>query len=138
MLPVLHILGKLAMADIFLIALYITLSKGIGVNLVWGGGELVNHQQKGSLGYLKAGEFKSLRVVNDAQVKESVIDRALVTIDVDVDAGTYSVTLDGKTYSDLPLDNKGPIDTIRFITNGCSESGFSRSSIDDITIRKAK
>ena len=38
-LPALHILGKLAMADIFLIALYITLSKGIGLGTVetaWG------------------------------------------------------------------------------------------------------
>src|SRR6056297_170988 len=38
-LPVLQILGKLAMADIFLIALYITISKGIGVGRIetaWG------------------------------------------------------------------------------------------------------
>lgn len=38
-LPVLEIIGKLAMADIFLIALYITLSKGMGVGRVepaWG------------------------------------------------------------------------------------------------------
>ncbi len=38
-LPVLHILGKLAMADIFLIALYITLTKGIGIGKIetaWG------------------------------------------------------------------------------------------------------
>lgn len=38
-LPVLQILGKLAMADIFLIALYITVSKGIGVGKIetaWG------------------------------------------------------------------------------------------------------
>ena len=38
-LPALEILGKLAMADIFLIALYITLSKGIGVGRIetaWG------------------------------------------------------------------------------------------------------
>lgn len=38
-LPVLHILGKLAMADIFLIALYITLAKGIGIGRIevaWG------------------------------------------------------------------------------------------------------
>ena len=37
--PVLHLLGKLAMADIFLIALYITLSKGIGIGKIetaWG------------------------------------------------------------------------------------------------------
>ena len=38
-LPVLPILGKLAMADIFLIALYIVLAKGVGVGTVevaWG------------------------------------------------------------------------------------------------------
>lgn len=38
-LPVLHLLGKLAMADIFLIAIYITIAKGIGVGRVetaWG------------------------------------------------------------------------------------------------------
>ncbi|WP_323784062.1 paraquat-inducible protein A [Leisingera sp.] len=37
--PVLHVLGKLAMADIFLIALYITLAKGIGLGTIetaWG------------------------------------------------------------------------------------------------------
>ncbi len=39
MLPALYLLGKLAMADIFLIALYITLSKGIGIGRIetaWG------------------------------------------------------------------------------------------------------
>lgn len=39
LLSTLHILGKLAMADIFLIALYITLTKGIGVGRIevaWG------------------------------------------------------------------------------------------------------
>lgn len=38
-MPALHVLGKLAMADIFLIALYITVIKGIGVGRVetaWG------------------------------------------------------------------------------------------------------
>lgn len=38
-MPVLHVLGKLAMADIFLIALYITVARGIGVGRVetaWG------------------------------------------------------------------------------------------------------
>ena len=38
-MPALHILGKLAMADVFLIALYITVVKGIGVGRLetaWG------------------------------------------------------------------------------------------------------
>ncbi|APE43141.1 paraquat-inducible membrane protein A [Sulfitobacter alexandrii] len=38
-LPALQLLGKLAMADVFLIALYVTLAKGIGVGRVetaWG------------------------------------------------------------------------------------------------------
>ncbi|MAT49567.1 MAG: hypothetical protein CMK32_00065, partial [Porticoccaceae bacterium] len=82
--------------------------------------------------------FKTLFVVNDKKAKESVVEKAVVTIDVDVDAGTFSVTFNGKTYPDLPFDNKGPIDTIRFITNGCSGSGFSKSSIDDVIISKKK
>ncbi len=39
LLPALHVLGKLAMADIFLIALYITIVKGIGygrIETAWG------------------------------------------------------------------------------------------------------
>ena len=38
-LPVLHVLGKLAMADVFLIALYIVIAKGAGmvpVEVAWG------------------------------------------------------------------------------------------------------
>lgn len=38
-LPVLHLLGKLAMADLFLIALYIVLAKGVGlarIEVAWG------------------------------------------------------------------------------------------------------
>jgi len=34
LLPVLHVMGKLAMADVFLIALYITLTKGIGIGRI--------------------------------------------------------------------------------------------------------
>lgn len=37
--PVLHVLGKLAMADIFLIALYITVAKGVSyatIEVAWG------------------------------------------------------------------------------------------------------
>ena len=112
------------------------LSKGIGVNLLWGGGEQVDNQDAGSFGYFKNGEFKKLFIVNDTRVKNSVVQKAVVTIDVDVDSSTYTVRFNGKTYSDLPFDNKGPIDTIRFITNGCSETGFSRSAIDDVTISK--
>lgn len=114
------------------------LAKGIGVNLAWGGGEHVDHQKAGSFGYFNKGEFKKLFIVNDLKVKPSVVEKAIVRIDVDVDAGTYSVIFNGKTYPDLPFDNKGPIDTIRFITNGCSETGFSRSSIDDVTITKVE
>ena len=39
LLPALHILGKLAMADVFLVALYIVVVKGIGLGRVetgWG------------------------------------------------------------------------------------------------------
>lgn len=112
------------------------LSKGVGVNLIWGGGELVKHQKKGSFGYLKNGEFKALRVINDTAVADSVVEKAVVAIEVDLDAGHYTVQLNGESYQGLPLDNEGPIDTIRFIANGCSETGFSKSSIDDVIISK--
>ncbi|MCB2110711.1 MAG: paraquat-inducible protein A [Defluviimonas sp.] len=39
LLPALHVLGRLAMADVFLVALYIVLAKGVGVGRVetgWG------------------------------------------------------------------------------------------------------
>ena len=114
------------------------LSKGIGINLIWGGGELVSHQKTGSFGYARAGEFKPLFVVNDRANKESVVPKPLVTIEVDVDAKRYAITFNGKTYPNLPFDHDGPIDTIRFIANGCSESGFSKSAIDDFKISKKK
>ena len=112
------------------------LAKGMGVNLLWGGGEMVDSQARGSFGYLQEGRFNALFVANDKQAENTVVDNPIVTIDVDVDAGTYSVKFNGKTYPDLPFDNKVPIDTIRFISNGCSASGFSKSSIDDVTITK--
>ena len=114
------------------------LAKGIGVNLIWGGGELVDRQDAGSFGYLKNGEFKTLFVVNDRKVENTVVKKAVVTIDVDLDSSTYRVKFNGNTYAELPFDNKGPIDTIRFITNGCSKTGFSKSAIDDVTISKGK
>ena len=62
--------------------------------------------------------------------------RQVVTIEVDLDAGAYTVKFNGKTWPGIPFDNKGPIDTIRFLTNGCSSTGFSKSSIDDVTITR--
>lgn len=112
--------------------------KGIGVNLVWGGGELVNHEKAGSLGYLKGGQFKPLVVINDNRVKSSVVEKAVVTIEVDLDSNSFRLSVGGKTYNDLPLDNEGPIDTIRFITNGCSASGFRKSSIDNVLVTRQK
>ena len=112
------------------------LSKGIGVNLLWGGGERVNFEPSGSFGYCRRGKFAPLFVLNDNENKETVVDKPVITIAVDIDAGTYAVKCNGETYPDLPLDNKVPFDTIRFISNGCSKSGFSKSSIDDIKISK--
>lgn len=114
------------------------LAKGIGVNLVWGGGEVVDFQDRGSFGYLKEGKFKALFVVNNKTAENTVVEHAVVTIDVDVDSNTYTLKFNSKTYSDLPFDNKGPIDTIRFMTDGCSATGFSKSSIDDVIIIKEK
>ena len=114
------------------------LAKGMGVNLLWGGGDLLASHAKGSFGYLKDGKFNALFVVNDKQAEKTVVKNPVVTIEVDMDASTYRVIFNGQTYPDIPFDNECPIDTIRFITNGCSKSGFSRSSIDDVMITKGK
>ena len=79
------------------------LAKGMGVNLIWGGGELVDFKESGSFGYLKSGKFHPLFVVNDAKVKKTVVEKPVVTIDVDVDSSTYTVKFNGKTYPDLPF-----------------------------------
>ena len=111
------------------------LSKGIGVNLVWGGGEPIDHHTRGSLGYLQDGKFAPLFVVNDAADKSSLVEKAVVTIDANASTGTYKVRFNGKTYGDLTFDNDVAIDTIRFVAHGCSESGFSKSAIDDVVVR---
>lgn len=114
------------------------LAKGVRVNLLWGGGDQVGGRPAGSFGYLANGKFEPLRVVNDAKAPESVAKSSVVTIDVDLDASTYRIALDGKTYADLPFESKGPVDTIRFIANGCSATGFSKSAIDDVRITKGQ
>ncbi|MEM7396168.1 MAG: hypothetical protein AAF492_27860 [Verrucomicrobiota bacterium] len=114
------------------------LAKGIGVNLVWGGGDLVDYQDAGSFGYYKGGKFTSLFVANDVQSGDSVVKKPVVTIEVNVDAGTYSLSFNGKTYPNLPFDNKGPIDTVRFTTHLCSVTGFTKTSIDDLVISQEK
>ena len=58
----------------------------------------------------------------------------VVTLEIDLDAGTYTVGFNGKTYPNLPLENRGPIDTIRFVASGCSKTGFLKSSIDDLIV----
>lgn len=112
------------------------LSKGIGVNLVWGGGEAVGVQPSGSFGYVKDGEFHPLFVVNDKADPKTVVDKPVVTVEIDIDAGTYSVSCNGQTYPDLPFDSKVPLDTIRFVCVGCGPTGFSKSSIDDVKITR--
>ncbi|MEM7014729.1 MAG: hypothetical protein AAF585_24990 [Verrucomicrobiota bacterium] len=112
------------------------LAKGIGVNLLWGGGDDVGGLAAGSFGYLKDGKFEALTVANDGKKKETIAENTIVTLEIDIDNAVYDVTFNGKTYADLPFENEGPIDTIRFIANGCSATGFSKSSIDDILISK--
>ena len=112
------------------------LSKGIGVNLVWGGGEAVGVQPPGSFGYLKEENFHPLFVVNNKADEKTVVEKPVVTVDVDIDAGTYTVRCNGQAYPDVPFDNKVPLDTIRFVCVGCGPTGFTKSSIDDVKITR--
>ncbi len=114
------------------------LSKGVGVNLLWGGGEPVGAQPAGSFGSVKNGEFRPLFVVNDKADEKTVVEKPVVAVEIDIDAATYTVSFNGQTYPDLPFDNKVPLDTIRFVCIGCSAAGFSKSSIDDVTITRVE
>ena len=114
------------------------LAKGVGVNLIWGGGDPVASATKGLFGYIQDGNFTSLFVANDTQAKDTVPKDTTLTIEADTVAGTFSLNYNGQDYKDLPFDNPGPIDTIRFVANGCSTSGFSKSSIDDLVVIEGK
>ena len=72
-------------------------------------------------------KFHNLFMANDLSAKNTLVDNPVVTLEVDLDAGTYAVGFNGKTYPNIPLENEGPIDTIRFVTTGCSKTGFLRA-----------
>ena len=114
------------------------LAKGVGVNLAWGGRDLIGGEEPGSFGYFNDMKFHNLFMANDSRAKNTLVDNPVVTLEVDLDAGTYAVGFNGKTYPDIPLENKGPIDTIRFVTTGCSKTGFLKSSIDDVIVLEGK
>jgi hypothetical protein len=114
------------------------LTKGVGVNLAWGGRDPVGGEAPGSFGYFKDRKFNKLFMSNDSRAKDTLVDNPVVTLEVDLDEGTYAVGFNGKTYLGIPLENKGPIDTIRFVTTGCSKTGFLKSSIDDVIVLEGK
>ena len=114
------------------------LAKGVAVNLLWGGKEQVGHQGTGSFGYSKDGSYKQLFEANNQKKKDTMVADPVVTITVDMDASTFDIHFNGKTYADLPFDNKVSIDTIRFVAHLAGSSGLPKSSIDDVVIRKGK
>ena len=114
------------------------LAKGVGVNLAWGGRDLVGGEEPGSFGYFKDGKFNKLFSVNDAKRKDTVAENLMVMLEIDLHADTYALKFNGKTYPGIPLENKGPIDTIRFVTTGCSKTGFLKSSIDELVVFEGK
>ena len=114
------------------------LAKGVGVNLAWGGRDAIGGEEPGSFGYFKDMMFHKLFMANDSSAKNTLVDNPVVTLEVDLDAGTYAVGFNGKTYPNIPLENEGPIDTIRFVTTGCSKTGFLKSSIDDLIVLEGK
>ena len=81
------------------------LAKGVGVNLAWGGRDLVGGEDPGSFGYFKDRKFNKLFSANDSRRKETLVDNPVVTLEVDLDAGTYAVGFNGKTYPGIPLEN---------------------------------
>jgi hypothetical protein len=100
------------------------LDDGIGVNLVWAniGGV---HQ---SLGYRDGGVETALAVVSGP---------VHISVDADLDAGTYTVAVDGGAVrSGMPFDAEVPLDTVRFLTNNLNGQNFSGRAIDNVVLRR--
>lgn len=114
------------------------LSKGISVNVAWGGSDVIEMDEVGVLGFFKDAKFSKLAIINDGEVKESVLKDSTIIIEVDMDSSSYTLSVNGKTYDNLPFDNEGPIDTIRFVAHLCNPSNFTKSSIDDVKVFKTK
>ena len=49
------------------------LAKGVGVNLAWGGRDLVGGEAPGSFGYFKDMRFHKLFLANDSRAKDTVV-----------------------------------------------------------------
>jgi hypothetical protein len=110
--------------------------EGISVNLVWGGGEAIDSEEVAVFGSVKAGKVTKLAIVNDDEDEKSIVVDPVVTIVVDMDKSTYDVSINGKTYANQAFDNKGSIDTIRFIADKTNMSNFVKASVDDVKIVK--
>jgi RHS repeat-associated protein len=95
---------------------------GVGVNLVWTAiGGL--HER---LGYRKNGIVADLGGMSGAQA---------LTVQVDLDARTYSVQAGGTTLgSGLPFDRDVAPDTVRFFTDVLNEANFAGRSLDNVRV----
>ena len=110
--------------------------EGMAVNLVWGGGSTLELDKVAVLSHIKDKKLKELTVVNDPEVEDSVIEDLTITINVDMDKGTYDVHLGEKSFKGLSFDKKVPIDTIQFMAHQSETGNFKKTSIDSVKIVK--
>ena len=103
------------------------------MNLAWGGRDLVGGEAPGSFGYFKDMRFHKLFLANDSRAKDTVVSDPVVTLEIDLDVGTYTVGFNGKTYPDLPSRTRG-----RSIPSGSlppdAARRFPQGSIDDVIV----
>ena len=112
------------------------IAKGLGVNLVWGGGISIDSEEVAILAHVKGDKLVKMTNLNNSEEEKTVVKKAVITIDVDMDAGTYTVSLNGKAFKKAKLDSKDPIDTIRFIAHNVNPDNFSSKAIDDVKVTK--
>jgi len=99
---------------------------GVAVNLIWGGihNGLSAHQQ------LAADDGTSLRPIGVISGPTDIV------VDVDLDAGTYTVGIDGVTSPAFPFDRDVPIDAVRFFTDELNRTNFGSRGIDEVRIER--
>jgi CubicO group peptidase (beta-lactamase class C family) len=97
---------------------------GVAVDLVWGGPSsgLQSHE---SLGHVVGGQ--ATRVATVSGLHE-------VVVQVDRNAGTYTVSVAGQTSGPVPFDAGLNLDTVRFFADGLQMKHFASRRIDNVVV----
>jgi hypothetical protein len=103
------------------------MERGVGANLIWGSPShgLTTHE---GLGYVVDGKVTQLARVSGGNVP--------ITVAVDLDRQTYSVSVGGQQVGNIPFTEPvSAIDTVRFFAHELDRVNFTLREIDSLVVR---